>query len=764
MRKHLTCPICLGLYKSPKILPCIHSFCNLCLNEYIKRTHTVSYTYASFECPICRASASLGRYADIDVNSNNGWSKKFPSNHQLVAMVDDFMKSQEAGNTTVDKLNEKCQPCFAAGRGSIASYLCVHCFEFMCDSCQMNHKLFKPIKDHTILKKEELPDDISQLKRMIKLGLCKAHPDKEIEFKKDSYGTKEFQCTSCISDSSLYSSKISCLDDKKDNCENAKRTMTNIKHRIGSVIRKQKLDCQRLKEERDDKQNTFGEFLSELKDRVEKSNKLHRAIGRHAQKEIQDLRDSVRICQKLDSLANEELRFIEIVSEYGSNVHGVVLGKDITAKESSLKKSLKNQSNVETVFFDEFMLQEEGEVLEEIKGVVDKRLDKLRDDYRTEMAKNGEQFEIRFLNESKKGSFEPANEISVNADKKDLKPRFTSGEWQIIRIGAYDISIQDVIDDRSSCRSGADDEENDEEHDGEGDQNKNDELEENNGSVTEGEENNGSETEGEENNGSETEGEENDSDSVEANIHTISSHIGSIIFADGDMVFLDKSNRVVKLVNPKFEVIDYVVLEEEPVDIAFIGNGEFAVASSDTVAIYYIHENDTRIIFRSSHKMEKSIKSLCMLGDNFLIMSDVSVDGTSKVVAQEFNKQFEFQREIENLRGSFVGSRNSDDIVVGTRDYVNIFNRNGQMKWWFMRGYMKNVINVSFDTQDNIYMCDEDDHAITVVSPDNYMDFRVVTRMLSKPACVSVNPIKRTIVAGCKEENKVYVYKYVRST
>ena len=755
MRKHLTCPICLGLYKSPKILPCIHSFCNSCLNEYIKRTHTVSYTYASFECPICRASASLGRYAEIDVNSNIGWSKKFPSNHQLVAMADDFMKSQGAGNTTADKLNEKCQPCFAAGRGSIASYLCVNCFEFMCDGCQMNHKLFKPIKDHTILKKEELPDDINQLKRMIKLGFCKEHPEKVIEFKEDSYGSKKFHCISCLYDSSRYTSKISCLDNKKDNCENAKLTMTNIKHQIASVIRKQKLDCQRLKEERDDKQNAFGEFLSELKDRVENANKLHKAIGRHAQKEIKDLRDSVRICQNLDSLANEEIRFIEIVAEYGSHVHGAVLGKDIKAKENSIKTSLINQSNVETVFFDEFMFQEEGEVLEEIKGVIDKRLNKLRDDYRIAMAKNGEQFEINFLNESKKGSFEPANEISVIADKKDLKPRFTSGEWEIVRIGAYDISIQDVEDDdRSSCQSGADDEENGEEHDGEGDQNKNDELEENNGS----------ETEGEENNGNESEGEENDSASVEANIHTISSHIGSIIFADGDMVFLDKSNRVVKLVNPKFEVIDYVVLEEEPVDIAFIGNGEFAVASSDTVAIYYIHENDPRIIFRSSHKMEKSIKSLCMLGDNFLIMSDVSVDGTSKMVAQEFNKQFEFQREIENLRGSCVGSRNFDDIVVGTRDYVNIFNRNGQMKWWFMRGYMKNVINVSFDTQDNIYMCDEDNDAITVVSPDNYLDFRVVTRMLSKPACVSVNPIKRTIVAGCKEENKVYVYKYVRST
>ena len=374
MRRHLACPICLGLYKSPKILPCIHSFCDSCLNEYIKRTHTVSHIFAQFECPVCRASTSLGRYSGIDENSNTGWTKKFPLNHQLVGMVDDLIKSQGTSQSTIDELNEKCQPCFAAGRGVIASYMCVNCFEFMCDGCQLNHKLFTPIKNHTMLKKDDLPSDKSMLKRLIKLGKCKEHPDKEIEFKKDSYGSGEFQCITCLTDNSRYSSRISCLDKKEDNCETAMNIMGDLKHQIVSVMREKMLDCKRLKDERDDKQNVFSEFILELKDKVESTHGLLKGIQRHAHTEVKKIKDSIRNCQKLEMLANEEITFIETVAKYGSNVHGVVLAKDIAAEERRLKQSLIHQSKLETVFFDEFMLQEEGEFLGEIREIIDKRL------------------------------------------------------------------------------------------------------------------------------------------------------------------------------------------------------------------------------------------------------------------------------------------------------------------------------------------------------------------------------------------------------
>ena len=407
----------------------------------------------------------------------------------------------------------------------------------------------------------------------------------------------------------------------------------------------------------------------------------------HVENELKKLADSVGTCLKLNKSADEEMKFIEIVAKYGSNVHGVVLGKDIITQENTLKKLIGNQTNVETVFLDEFMLQEESKVFQEIRGVIDeiKRLQKLRDDYRTAMAEKGEQSEMSFLNESRKGSFERVNEMSVIVDEENPQPKFTSGSSDTIKVGTYDISIQDeAADGGATCEN--------EEEDGGDNVNEEDDEEEKGDVLNDDdeEEEDGDDEEVKEIDIDENQDDESSGAANKEKLHATSSHIGSIIFEDGDMVFIDKNNNEVKLMISKFEVTDYMVLEDKLVDIAFIGNGEFAFALSDAVAIFYIHENETKIRLRSTHKMRKAIKTLCMMDDSILITSEDNTDGTTKLHVQEMNRQFELLREIENfkdgehvlqnLKGSCVGSRNSDDIVVGTRDYVRIFDRNGQQK------------------------------------------------------------------------------------
>ena len=135
-----------------------------------------------------------------------------------------------------------------------------------------------------------------------------------------------------------------------------------MKHQIGTVVKEKQRDIRRLKKESNDKQESLGEFMSELKDMVESANELHKVVKTHVENELKKLADSVGTCLKLNKSADEEMKFIEIVAKYGSNVHGVVLGKDIITQENTLKKLIGNQTNVETVFLDEFMLQEESKV------------------------------------------------------------------------------------------------------------------------------------------------------------------------------------------------------------------------------------------------------------------------------------------------------------------------------------------------------------------------------------------------------------------
>lgn len=52
-RELLSCGICLGRYRRPKVLPCLHTFCQACLATYVP-THSLALT-----CPVCRQTSIL---------------------------------------------------------------------------------------------------------------------------------------------------------------------------------------------------------------------------------------------------------------------------------------------------------------------------------------------------------------------------------------------------------------------------------------------------------------------------------------------------------------------------------------------------------------------------------------------------------------------------------------------------------------------------------------------------------------------------------
>ncbi|PVD36447.1 hypothetical protein C0Q70_03431 [Pomacea canaliculata] len=54
-QKNMICPVCLEVYRSPRFLPCHHSFCLPCL-EQLAKTHG-----NTIPCPSCREPAKLPR-------------------------------------------------------------------------------------------------------------------------------------------------------------------------------------------------------------------------------------------------------------------------------------------------------------------------------------------------------------------------------------------------------------------------------------------------------------------------------------------------------------------------------------------------------------------------------------------------------------------------------------------------------------------------------------------------------------------------------
>lgn len=89
IEKILECPICLETYKSPKVLPCQHSFCLACIYQlYLEKQRTAQ----KFVCPLCN------RELDFKMAAK---SKK----SNTILTLDEF-KSRLADNLTLIELND----------------------------------------------------------------------------------------------------------------------------------------------------------------------------------------------------------------------------------------------------------------------------------------------------------------------------------------------------------------------------------------------------------------------------------------------------------------------------------------------------------------------------------------------------------------------------------------------------------------------------------------------------------------------------------
>merc|ERR1712002_392901 len=136
----LTCCICLDRYRTPKLLPCQHSYClDPCMEglvDYVKR---------QVKCPECRAEHR------IPYNGIQG----FPTNYTLQKFLE--LRAEITGelpDPNADAIMSRCTVC------SEKAYVnpCGHCDKKVCDTCKDAHC--------DILKRE-----ISRINNRIKRGL-----------------------------------------------------------------------------------------------------------------------------------------------------------------------------------------------------------------------------------------------------------------------------------------------------------------------------------------------------------------------------------------------------------------------------------------------------------------------------------------------------------------------------------------------------------------------------------------------------------------
>ena len=109
----LKCPVCHRNYDRPKLLPCLHTFCQACLQNCLHQSQITNGQ--AFLCPLCRYECNVPKRGVISFLDN-----------VLSESLTDFSKR---------KSKQERQLCEGCEMNAIAVRKCVECDDWLCAKC-----------------------------------------------------------------------------------------------------------------------------------------------------------------------------------------------------------------------------------------------------------------------------------------------------------------------------------------------------------------------------------------------------------------------------------------------------------------------------------------------------------------------------------------------------------------------------------------------------------------------------------------------------
>ena len=142
-KQQLTCPVCLDIYTNPKSLPCLHSFCQHCLEGLPVNPQRNKYF---IKCPTCRTSTELPEPTG-------------PAAFPVAFHINNFKEIYSLMKKVAEPQQVTCDVCTVAN----ASGYCKDCNQFLCQSCHDTHKKFGTNIHHQLTSLDEVATSASQL-------------------------------------------------------------------------------------------------------------------------------------------------------------------------------------------------------------------------------------------------------------------------------------------------------------------------------------------------------------------------------------------------------------------------------------------------------------------------------------------------------------------------------------------------------------------------------------------------------------------------
>ncbi|XP_066574065.1 tripartite motif-containing protein 2 isoform X1 [Amia ocellicauda] len=159
-KQFLICSICLDRYDSPKVLPCLHTFCESCLQNYIP-AHSLTLS-----CPVCRQTSIL---------PEKGVSA-LQSNFFITNLMEVLQRSPES--SAEDPAALESAAAVASGKplscpnhgGNVMEFYCPSCETAMCGECTAGEHAEHPtvpLGDVVETHKASLQDQLDAVKNRL---------------------------------------------------------------------------------------------------------------------------------------------------------------------------------------------------------------------------------------------------------------------------------------------------------------------------------------------------------------------------------------------------------------------------------------------------------------------------------------------------------------------------------------------------------------------------------------------------------------------
>ncbi|XP_002735361.1 tripartite motif-containing protein 2-like, partial [Saccoglossus kowalevskii] len=158
----LVCTVCSERYRNAKILPCLHSFCEQCIDKLVQKSGG-----KNIPCPVCR------RIHDLPEGAGSVQSNVFLN--ELVVLL---------GKR--DKKTNEVQTCEGCQRDPMTTH-CIDCAIGLCDGCISTHKRLPSTKSHNLMSRQTYQAaksaDIATVQPPV---YCSHHPGNQLELHCDT--------------------------------------------------------------------------------------------------------------------------------------------------------------------------------------------------------------------------------------------------------------------------------------------------------------------------------------------------------------------------------------------------------------------------------------------------------------------------------------------------------------------------------------------------------------------------------------------------